>query len=116
MHLMAGSSPAKEGMVGVTLQGWSVYISPMSNDTVHIHTVHLWGALRPLVGGKETVTSSARTIRELFRLLSESYPGVEAHIKRGVAVSIDGKIYRDQWDTELPAGAEIYLMPRIPGG
>ena len=94
----------------------SVYISPMSNDTVHIHTVHLWGALRPLVGGKETVTSSARTIRELFRLLSESYPGVEAHIKRGVAVSIDGKIYRDQWDTELPPGAEIYLMPRIPGG
>ena len=41
---------------------------------------------------------------------------MEPHIKRGVAVSIDGKIYRDQWDTLLPEGAEIYLLPRVPGG
>jgi molybdopterin synthase sulfur carrier subunit len=82
----------------------------------HTHTIHLWGALRPLVGGRETVAVTASTIRELFRKLSENHPGMETHIKRGVAVSIDGRIYRDQWDTELPPGAEIYLMPRIPGG
>jgi sulfur-carrier protein len=46
----------------------------------------------------------------------EDYPGMEPHIKRGVAVSIDGKIYRDSWDTVLPESAEIYLLPRIPGG
>jgi len=86
----------------------------MTSD--HTHIIHLWGALRPHVGGSETVDVSAATIRELFRKLSEIYPGMEAHIKRGVAVSIDGKIYRDQWDTALPQGAEIYLMPRIPGG
>lgn len=86
----------------------------MTSEPVHI--VHLWGALRPLVEGKETVQVSANTIRELFRKLAENYPGMEAHIKRGVAVSIDGKIYRDQWDTALPQDAEIYLMPRIPGG
>jgi sulfur-carrier protein len=80
------------------------------------HDVHLWGALRPLVGGAATVPVRASTIRELFRVLSETYPGVEAHIRRGVAVSIDGRIFRDQWDTVLPEGAEIYLMPRIPGG
>jgi sulfur-carrier protein len=78
--------------------------------------IHLWGGLRPLAGGAETVNVSAQTIRELFRVLSERYPGMEAHIKRGVAVSINGRIYRDQWDTELPAGAEIYLLQRIPGG
>lgn len=82
----------------------------------HIHTVHLWGALRPLVGGRESIPSNAHTIRELFRKLSEDYPGMEAHIKRGVAVSIGGKIYRDQWDTPLPPDEEIYLMPRVPGG
>jgi hypothetical protein len=42
--------------------------------------------------------------------------GMEEHIKRGVAVSIDGRIWRDLWDTELPKDAEIYLLPRIPGG
>jgi sulfur-carrier protein len=79
-------------------------------------TIHLWGALRPLAGGAESVSLPAATIRELFRVLTDHYPGVEPHIKRGVAVSINGRIYRDQWDTELPRDAEIYLMPRIPGG
>lgn len=78
--------------------------------------VHLWGALRPMAGGASSILVQAETIRELFRKLSENYPGMETHIKRGVAVSINGKIYRDQWDTALPKDAEIYLMPRIPGG
>lgn len=78
--------------------------------------VHLWGALSPLVGGASSVSVEAASIRELFRVLVERYPGMEMHIKRGVAVSIGGKIYRDQWDTPLPGDAEIYLLPRVPGG
>ena len=60
--------------------------------------------------------SVLQTIRELFRILSETYPGMEPHIQRGVAVSINGQIFRDQWDTSLPQDAEIYLLPRVPGG
>jgi sulfur-carrier protein len=78
--------------------------------------IHLWGALRPFAGGASSVSAKARTIRELFRVLTDQYPGMEPHIKRGVAVSINGQIYRDQWDTSLPQDAEIYLLPRIPGG
>lgn len=78
--------------------------------------IHLWGALRPMADGATSVFIHAKTIRELFRVLSETYPGMERHIKAGVAVSIGGKIYRDQWDTELPHDQEIYLMPRVPGG
>jgi sulfur-carrier protein len=80
------------------------------------HTIHLWGALRPFAGGASTIKVEAATIRELFRKLTETYPGMESHIRRGVAVSIGGKIYRDQWDTSLPRDIEIYLLPRIPGG
>ena len=58
----------------------------------------------------------AKTIRELFRKLEENYPGMAPHIARGVAVSIDGRIYRDDWGRALPDGAEIYLLPRIQGG
>ena len=79
-------------------------------------TIHLWGALRPFADGAETVSVSASTIRELFRVLTEKFPGMEPHIKRGVAVSIDGRIWRDSWDTALPESSEIYLLPRIPGG
>lgn len=78
--------------------------------------IHLWGALRPFADGAETVAIQAKTIRELFRVLVARYPGMEPHIKRGVAVSIDNRIWRDEWDTPLPTDAEIYLLPRIPGG
>ena len=80
------------------------------------HEVHLWGALRPSAGGASSVQVTARTIRELFRKLEEDYPGMSPHIARGVAVSIDVKIFRDNWEQELPEGAEIYLLPRIQGG
>ena len=78
--------------------------------------VHLWGALRPIVGGALSVSVEARNIRELFKILAEQYPAIEPHLQRGIAVSINGRIYRDTWDTELPPNAEIYLLPRIPGG
>ena len=78
--------------------------------------VHLWGALRPFAGGAYSVSVEAQTIRELFRILIDQYPGMEPHIKRGVAVSINGQIFRDQWDTSLPQDAEVYLLPRVPGG
>lgn len=78
--------------------------------------IHIWGALRPMADGASSVFIDAQTIRELFRKLAEQYPGMEPLIKRGVAVSIDGKIYRDQLDTKLPVSSEIYLLPRVPGG
>jgi molybdopterin synthase sulfur carrier subunit len=82
----------------------------------NIHTIHLWGALRPHAEGATIVTLEARTIRELFKNLSETYPAMEPHIKRGIAVVIDGQIYRDEWDKTLEQGTEIYLMPRLAGG
>jgi sulfur-carrier protein len=78
--------------------------------------IHLWGALRPFAGGADVVAVNAQTIRELFRVLTETYPGMEPYFKRGVAVSINGQIFRDQWDTSLPQDAEVYLLPRVPGG
>ncbi|MBC8035678.1 MAG: MoaD/ThiS family protein [Rhizobiales bacterium] len=78
--------------------------------------VHLWGALRPAAGGASSVDVEADGIREMFRKLEEQYPGMAPHIARGIAVSINGKIFRDSWGEKFPAGAEIYLLPRIQGG
>ena len=78
--------------------------------------VAFWGALSAAAGGRHSVDIEARDIRELFRKLAEQYPGLEPHIERGIAVSIDGVIYRDTWSKELPKDAEIYLLPRIAGG
>jgi molybdopterin converting factor small subunit len=78
--------------------------------------VTLWGSLGAAAGGNTKVQVEAKDIRELFRKLSEQYPGLEPMIERGIAVAIDGTIYRDTWSKELPKGAEIFLLPRLAGG
>lgn len=78
--------------------------------------VTLWGSLGAIAGGKSRIEIEARDIRELFRKLAERYPAMEPWIDRGIAVSIDGTIYRDTWSKELPEDAEIFLLPRLAGG
>lgn len=81
-----------------------------------LHEVKLWSALRPYAQGASSVPVKARTIRELFLRLEADYPGMAPFIKQGIAVSVDGTLYRDSWDTRLPDGAEVFLLPRIQGG
>lgn len=78
--------------------------------------IHLWGALRPAAGGHSSVSIDATTIRELLRKLEEQYPLMTPYLESQVSVSIDGVIYQDSWSKEIPADAEIYLLPRIEGG
>ena len=78
--------------------------------------VVLWGALKPAAEGAASVMVEARDIRELFGKLEERYPGIKPHIDRGIAVSINGTIYRDSWSKKIPEDAEVYLLPRIAGG
>jgi molybdopterin synthase sulfur carrier subunit len=74
-------------------------------------------SLRDAVAGAETMAIEARTIGELFRKLVERYPRMQEHLDVGVAVSIDGQIYRDDWSTKIPEDAtEVFLIPRIQGG
>lgn len=78
--------------------------------------VTLWGALGAAAEGKDKLEIEAKDIRELFRKLAEQYPGLEPFLKQGIAVAIDGVIYRDTWSKELPKDAEIFLLPRLAGG
>jgi len=81
-----------------------------------VRTIYLWGGLRPAADGAESVEIDAGNIRELMRKLGEKYPKLQPHIEQGIAVSVDGTIYRDDWSQKLPADAEIYLLPRLEGG
>ena len=63
-----------------------------------------------------TLRIEAKTLRELMRKILKKYPRMQKHLDAGIALAIDGHIYRDDWDVEIPAGAEVYLMPRITGG
>ncbi len=78
--------------------------------------VGLTGSMRTAAGGVEEVEIQAENIGSLLRNLVERYPRLSTHIDEGVAVSIDGQIYRDDWQQKIDPEASVFLMPRVPGG
>lgn len=78
--------------------------------------VELTGSLRDALDGMASIDIEADTIRELLRKLIERFPRLAPLVEDGIAVSINGEIYRDQRETRIPQNAEVFLLPRIPGG
>jgi molybdopterin converting factor small subunit len=78
--------------------------------------VGLFGGLRDAVDGAESVQVEGATIRELLENLARKYPRMRDRIDQGIAVAIDGDIYRDNWEQPIPEGAEVVLLSRIAGG
>jgi len=78
--------------------------------------VRLFGGLRDAVDGAESVQVEGATISELLQNLGRDYPPMRERISQGIAVAIDGVIYRDDWEQPIPQGAEVGLLARIAGG
>lgn len=78
--------------------------------------VELFAGLRDAVGGAKSVQVEGATIRELLQNIERDYPSLHERIKHGIAVAIDGTIYRDDRDQQIAEGAEVVLLSRIAGG
>jgi molybdopterin converting factor small subunit len=78
--------------------------------------VSLTGALRLAADGHASIDIEARTIGELITTLVERFPEMSEVLDEGIAVAIDGVIYRDDWTQRIPESAQVFLMPRIAGG
>lgn len=76
----------------------------------------LTGALRSAADGAPNIHIEAHTIRELMERLVDKYPAMQSHLDTGIAVSINGEIFRDDWSKAIPQDAEVFLLPRIAGG
>ena len=78
--------------------------------------VSLSSAFQLTDGPGSTVEVQAETIAEMMASLTDRYPSFQQLLDRGVAVTIDGQIFRDDWTQPIPSGAEVFLIPRIEGG
>ena len=78
--------------------------------------VELFAGLRDAVAGAKAVQVEGTTIRELLQNIAREYPSLHKRIEQGIAVAIDGNIYRDDWDQQISEGAEVVLLSRIAGG
>ena len=58
----------------------------------------------------------AETIADIIATLIDRYPSFQQLLDSGIAVAINGQIYRDDWTQPIPADAEVFLIPRIEGG
>ena len=71
---------------------------------------------RPFTGGISTFDVTATTVRQMILELDGRYPGLGEHIRRKMAVAIDGEIHQDADEAPLRAESEVYLIPKIGGG
>ncbi len=78
--------------------------------------VTLSGPLKTAAGGRASLEIEAATIHQLLTRLEKDHPKLKPLIERGVAVAIDGQIYRDDWLRPIPPGSEVVLLPRMAGG
>ncbi|MDH4041806.1 MAG: MoaD/ThiS family protein [Gammaproteobacteria bacterium] len=88
----------------------------MPDEPVPVVRVSFISSFRPALGGVDALEIEATTLRELMRKLVQDYPRLQRHLDEGVALAVNGEIYRDNWDVEIRDGTEVYLMPRIQGG
>ncbi len=78
--------------------------------------VVLWGSLRELTDGEETVEVEGGNIYQVLQNLGRAYPALKPTLDKGVTVSIDGTIYRQDLFREVAPDSEVFILPRMAGG
>ncbi|MTI09747.1 MoaD/ThiS family protein [Curvivirga aplysinae] len=78
--------------------------------------VVLSGIMKTAVDDQAEIEIEAKNIKQLLDALARDYPKMEPYVKKGLAVSINGVIYRDSLYQKIPEDAEIFVIPRLAGG
>ena len=76
--------------------------------------VCLSGPLKSAANGAASVLISAATIRELLRELVKQYPQMQIQLDDGIAVSVNGEIFRDNWRRRYSALANALVSNNCP--
>jgi sulfur-carrier protein len=78
--------------------------------------VRLGGTLTTVAGGRTEFEVEATNVREMMDRLGERFPQLKPVLERGLAIAIDGQIYRNAWLQPVNENSEIYLLPPMAGG
>ena len=62
------------------------------------------------------VKVEASSVRRLFKVLDERFPGIAERLAEGTAVAIDGVIVNDALYEDLPDTCEVHFLPALAGG
>ncbi|MBY0528302.1 MAG: MoaD/ThiS family protein [Gemmataceae bacterium] len=85
-------------------------------------TVWIPSLLRDLTGGRETVSVTGATVREVIASLEQAHPGVRARLcdgdslRSGIAVAVDAVLVRRGLSEAVGEHCEVHFVPAIAGG
>jgi sulfur-carrier protein len=74
------------------------------------------GECAAFVGDARDLSAVGDTVRRLLADLDRQYPGIGDHIRRKMAVVIDGEIHQDADSWPVGPDSEVVLIPKIGGG
>lgn len=89
---------------------------PAAPEPVHVHVRLVGGVLMSAAGGKTEFDFEVVNIGQLLDRLGSDYPELKPILAKGVAVAINGLVYRASWLHPIPKDAEVVIMPPLQGG
>ena len=89
---------------------------PPAPAPVHVHVRLVGGVLMAAAGGRTEFDFEVVNIGQLLDRLGADYPELKPILQKGVAVAINGLVYRASWLHPIPKDAEVVIMPPLQGG
>jgi molybdopterin converting factor small subunit len=78
--------------------------------------VRLGGPMQQAAGGETEFEVEAETIQQLLDRLGEMCPRLKPVLQKGVAVAVDGRVYRGAWQQPVKPDSEVFILPPLQGG
>ncbi len=78
--------------------------------------VQLGGTLQSYSGGRSSFEIEAGNIGQILDGLGEACPRLRPLLEKGVAVAVDGEIYRGSLLQPVRPDSEVFILPRLAGG
>jgi hypothetical protein len=66
--------------------------------------------------GEKEFEVAATNLRGVIKAMDKLYPGLGHHLEEDTNVAIDGDLYEIVYTQPVPAGCEVFFIPRIEGG
>ena len=74
------------------------------------------GFSRRYTDGIREFTVTAKTVRGVLSAMNTLYPGLGEHLEEETTIAIDGVLHEVVYTQPVPAGCEVFFIPRIEGG
>ena len=78
--------------------------------------VRLGGSLQSYSGGRGSFDIAAANSGQIRAGLGAACPRLKPLLEQGVAVAVDGEIYRGSLLQPVRPDAEVFILPKLAGG